>query len=88
MNYAQQLIQAAQAGKTDTIEIDNGAPLKDGTYTLEEKNYSHNYRVVFSITVKDGKLPNLIMITLIKTVNLNKMMKNITNQCRKNRYSS
>lgn len=56
MNYAQQLIQAAQAGKTDTIEIDNGAALKDGTYTLEEKNYSHNYRVVFSITVKDGKL--------------------------------
>ena len=55
-NYAQQLIQAAQAGKTDTIEIDNGAALKDGTYTLEEKNYSHNYRVVFSITVKDGKL--------------------------------
>ena len=30
-NYAQQLIQAAQAGNTDTIEIDNGADLKDGT---------------------------------------------------------
>ena len=36
-NYAQQLIQAAQAGNTDTIEIDNGADLKDGTYSLEEK---------------------------------------------------
>lgn len=31
-NYAQQLIQAAQAGNTETIEIDNGADLKDGTY--------------------------------------------------------
>lgn len=36
-NYAQQLIQAAQAGNTETIEIDNGADLQDGTYTLEEK---------------------------------------------------
>lgn len=36
-NYAQQLIQAAQAGNTDTIEIDNGATLKDGTYSLKEK---------------------------------------------------
>ena len=44
-NYAQQLIQAAQAGNTDTIEIDNGADLKDGTYKLEEKNYSNGYRV-------------------------------------------
>lgn len=55
-NYAQQLIQAAQAGSTDTIEIDNGADLKDGTYTLEEKNYSNNYRVAFSITVEGGKI--------------------------------
>lgn len=55
-NYAQQLIQAAQAGKTDTIEIDNGADLKDGTYTLEEKNYSNGYRVSFKMTVKDGKV--------------------------------
>lgn len=36
-NYAQQLIQAAQAGDTKTIEIDNGADLKDGTYALKEK---------------------------------------------------
>lgn len=55
-NYAQQLIQAAQAGNTETIEIDNGAAMKDGTYTLEEKNYSNDYRVVFAITVKDGKI--------------------------------
>lgn len=55
-NYAQQLVQAAQAGDTATIEIDNGAELKDGTYTLEEKNYSNDYRVVFSIDVKDGKI--------------------------------
>lgn len=55
-NYAQQLIQAAQAGNTATIEIDNGAELQDGTYKLEEKNYSNGYRVVFSITVADGKV--------------------------------
>ena len=55
-NYAQQLIQAAQAGDTKTIEIDNGAELKDGTYTIEEKNYNNGYRVAFSIDVKDGKV--------------------------------
>ncbi len=55
-NYAQQLIQAAQAGKTDKIEIDNGADLQDGTYKLEEKNYSNGYRTVFSITVAGGKI--------------------------------
>ena len=55
-NYAQQLIQAAQAGNTDTIEIDNGATLKDGTYSLKEKNDSNGYHTTFSITVKDGKV--------------------------------
>lgn len=55
-NYAQQLIQAAQAGKTDKIEIDNGAALKDGEYTLEELNYSNKYRATFTIVVKDGKI--------------------------------
>ena len=55
-NYAQQLIQAAQAGNTETIKINNGGELKDGTYTLEETNYSNDYRVVFSIVVKDGKV--------------------------------
>ncbi|MDT2764824.1 FMN-binding protein [Enterococcus asini] len=55
-NYAQQLIQAAQAGNTETIEIDNGADLKDGTYTLTEKNDKNGYHVDFSITVKDGKI--------------------------------
>lgn len=55
-NYAQQLIQAAQAGNTDTIEIDNGAALKDGTYSLKEKNDSNGYYTTFSMTVKDGKV--------------------------------
>src|SRR5699024_3964982 len=45
-NYAQQLVQAAQAGNSEEIEIDNGAKLQDGTYTLEEKNYSNGYRTV------------------------------------------
>ncbi|HBI1657399.1 TPA: FMN-binding protein [Enterococcus faecalis] len=55
-NYAQQLIQSAQAGNTDTIEIDNGATLKDGTYSLKEKNDSNGYHTTFSMTVKDGKV--------------------------------
>ena len=55
-NYAQQLIQAAQAGNTEVIKVNNGSELQDGTYTLEEKNYSNGYRVVFSIVVKDGKV--------------------------------
>lgn len=55
-NYAQQLIQAAQDGNTDTIEIDNGATLKDGTYSLKEKNDSNGYHTTFSMTVKDGKV--------------------------------
>lgn len=55
-NYAQQLIQAAQAGDTKTIEIDNGADLKDGTYLLKEKNNSNGYHTEFSIVVKDGKV--------------------------------
>ena len=55
-NYAQQLIQAAQAGNTDTIEIDNGAALQDGTYSLKEKNDKNGYHVDFSIVVKDGKI--------------------------------
>ena len=55
-NYAQQLIRAAQAGNTEVIKINNGGELQDGTYTLEEKNYSNDYRVVFSIVVKDGQV--------------------------------
>ncbi|MBP1047911.1 FMN-binding protein [Enterococcus sp. BWM-S5] len=55
-NYAQQLIQAAQAGNTDTIEIDNGAELKDGSYTLKEKNNSNGYHTEFTMVVKDGKV--------------------------------
>ena len=55
-NYTQQLVQAAQAGNTSTIKINNGAKMKDGTYTLNEKNYSHGYKVTFAITVKDNKI--------------------------------
>ena len=55
-NYAQQLIQAAQAGKTDKIEIDNGAALKDGSYSLKEKNDSNGYHFEFTMTVAGGKV--------------------------------
>ncbi|WP_239253496.1 extracellular electron transfer flavoprotein PplA [Listeria ilorinensis] len=58
INYANQLIEASQAGDTSTIKINNGKDMQDGTYTLEEQNYSNNYRVVFSIEVKDGKIAN------------------------------
>ncbi len=57
INYAQQLIQAAQAGNTETIIIDAQAPLKDGEYSLEEKNIGNTgWRTVFKMTVKDGKI--------------------------------
>ena len=55
-NYAAQLVQAAQAGKTDTIQIHNTDKMKDGTYTLTEKNDYNGYHTVFSIVVKDGKI--------------------------------
>lgn len=55
-NYAQQLVQAAQAGKTDKIVIENGKELQDGEYKLEEKNDSNGYHAVFSMVVKDGKI--------------------------------
>lgn len=58
-NYANQLVQAAQAGDTKTIVIDNGAKLKDGTYKLEDKNYDHGYRQTYEMTVKDGKVTDL-----------------------------
>jgi sex pheromone cAD1 len=58
MNYAQQLIQAAQAGDTTTIKIANGAEaLTDGEYSLEEKNIgATGWKTVFKMTVKDGKI--------------------------------
>lgn len=33
-----------------------GAPLKDGTYKLQEDNYFNGYRVKMSMTVKNGKV--------------------------------
>ncbi|WP_062104901.1 extracellular electron transfer flavoprotein PplA [Bacillus niameyensis] len=56
-NYAQQLIQAAQKGDTTTIEIDNMAPLKDGVYSLEEKNIgSTGWKTFINMTVAGGKI--------------------------------
>lgn len=57
MNYAQQLIQAAQKGETDTIMIHNQSPLQDGKYSLEEKNIgSTGWRFVMNMTVENGKI--------------------------------
>lgn len=55
-NYAQQLVQAAQAGDTKTIVVNNGKKMKNGTYKLAEQNYSHGYRMKMAITVKNGKI--------------------------------
>jgi len=57
VNYAQQLIQAAQNGNTETITIDNTAALQDGTYSLAEKNIgSTGWKVIMDITVDAGKI--------------------------------
>lgn len=55
-NYAQQLVQAAQAGDTKTIVVNNGKKMKNGTYKLAEQNYLHGYRMKMAITVKNGKI--------------------------------
>lgn len=55
-NYVNQLTQAAQNGKTGTIHINNDKKMKDGTYKLEEQNYSHDYRQVFTMIVKNGEI--------------------------------
>lgn len=57
INYAQQLIQAAQNGDTETIVIHNQSPLQDGEYSLEEKNIgSTGWKFVMNMTVADGKI--------------------------------
>lgn len=48
--------ESATATSESEAKVVAGAPLQDGTYKLEEKNYSNDYRVVFEITVKDGKI--------------------------------
>lgn len=57
INYAQQLIQAAQKGDTTPIEIDAQAPLQDGEYSLEEKNIgSTGWKTYINIIVEAGKI--------------------------------
>ena len=58
-NYVGQLTQAAQAGNNKTIHIANKAKYQDGTYKLEEKNYSHGYRQVYTLVIKDHKIDKL-----------------------------
>lgn len=55
-NYAQQLVQAAQAGNQETIEIANTADLQDGTYSLATKNASNGWTETFEMTVEGGKI--------------------------------
>ena len=49
--------QTSESATTEsTTEVVAGGELKDGTYKLEEKNYSNGYRAVFEMVVKDGKI--------------------------------
>lgn len=57
INYAQQLIQAAQNGNTEKITINNTAALQDGEYSLVEKNIgSTDWKVTTRIVVDGGKI--------------------------------
>jgi len=57
INYAQQLIQAAQKGDTTPIEIDAQGTLKDGEYSLTEKNLdSTGWKTFIKMTVSGGKI--------------------------------
>jgi major membrane immunogen (membrane-anchored lipoprotein) len=57
INYAQQLIQAAQKGDTTPIVVDAQAKLKDGVYKLAEKNLTTNgWKAFIDMTVKGGKI--------------------------------
>jgi FMN-binding domain. len=57
INYAQQLIQAAQKGDTTPIVVDAAASLKDGEYQLTEKNLDANgWKVTMKMTVEGGKI--------------------------------
>lgn len=46
----------AESSEATTEEAAPTVTLQDGTYTLEETNYSNDYRVVFSIVVEGGKI--------------------------------
>lgn len=60
INYAQQLIQAAQKGDTTPIEVDAQAALKDGEYSLAEKNLgSTGWKTYIKMTVSGGKITNV-----------------------------
>ena len=49
--------QTTKKAKTEKVAKKiAGADLKDGTYKLEEDNYFNGYKVVMSMTVKDGKV--------------------------------
>ncbi|KRK08201.1 hypothetical protein FC52_GL000937 [Lactobacillus pasteurii DSM 23907 = CRBIP 24.76] len=47
---------SSEKAKTTNVKKIAGADLKDGTYKLEEDNYYNGYKVVMSMTVKDGKI--------------------------------
>ncbi|HAY1812012.1 TPA: FMN-binding protein, partial [Enterococcus faecium] len=46
----------AKSTTESSAKVVAGGDLQDGTYKLEEKNYSNGYRAVFEMVVKDGKI--------------------------------
>ncbi|MGY3766757.1 FMN-binding protein [Vagococcus vulneris] len=48
--------ETSKSSTSSETKTDAKADLKDGEYTLEEKNESNGYRTVFTIVVKDGKI--------------------------------
>ena len=72
----------AESSEATTEEAAPTVALQDGTYTLEETNYSNDYRVVFSIVVEGGKIVesnydniNEAGESKVKNAEYNKMMK-------------
>lgn len=71
VNYAQQLIQAAQKGDTTPITVNAEGKLKDGVYKLSEKNFdSHGWKQFINMTVKGGKITKVDYNFMDKNGNL------------------
>ncbi len=75
------------SSNTETIEIDNGADLKDGTYTLEEKLLKRLPRSLLSMTVADGKISESNYDYLNEAGESKKMMHHTTKTWKQNLVS-
>lgn len=74
----------AKSTTESSAKVVAGGDLQDGTYKLEEKNYSNGYRAVFEMVVKTAKSLNQNMITSMKTANQKQKMQNTTKTWKQN----